>query len=220
VLLSVRRHLHCTDTPQGSCARSCAHKGQLRKVRCARGSRAPRVFARTHTHPRTETPAAGAHAAGAAALPPPPACPALILPLPSSTSASTLFLSRPVLPRQLWRVVGWISTPSFTQSPSPPRSLVRDGQTSPHRPRLVVSRSTCPPISPPPHANSFVLGPAVTNTHTPARSDQWGGEHVVGGVLPRMNIGADMWGESSIMTGVYERGCSSTLHIGWGLCDV
>jgi hypothetical protein len=39
--------------------------------------------------------------------------------------------------------------PSFTQSPSPPRSLVRDGQTSPHRPRLVVSRSTCPPISPP-----------------------------------------------------------------------
>jgi len=57
--------------------------------------------------------------------------------------------------------------PSFTQSPSPPRSLVRDGQTSPHRPRLVVSRSTCPPITPPPHANSFVLGPAVMNTHTP-----------------------------------------------------
>ena len=28
-------------------------------------------------------------------------------------------------------------------------SLVRDGQTSPHRPRLVVSRSTCPPPSPP-----------------------------------------------------------------------
>jgi hypothetical protein len=55
---------------------------------------------------------------------------------------------------------------SFTQSPSPPRSLVRHGQTSPHRPRLVVSRSTCPPIFPPPHANSFVLGPAVINTHT------------------------------------------------------
>jgi hypothetical protein len=47
-----------------------------------------------------------------------------------------------------------------------PRSLVRDGQPSPHRPRLVVSRSTCPPISPPPHVNSFVLGPAVINTHT------------------------------------------------------
>jgi hypothetical protein len=40
--------------------------------------------------------------------------------------------------------------PSFTQSPSAPRSLVRDGQTSPHRPRLVVSRSTCPPLFPPP----------------------------------------------------------------------
>jgi hypothetical protein len=45
--------------------------------------------------------------------------------------------------------------PPFTQSPSPSRSLVRDGQPSPHRPRLVVSRSTCPPISPPPHVNSF-----------------------------------------------------------------
>jgi len=43
---------------------------------------------------------------------------------------------------------------------------VRDGQTGPHRPRLVVSRSTCPPISPHHHANSFVIGPAVINTHT------------------------------------------------------
>jgi hypothetical protein len=41
----------------------------------------------------------------------------------------------------------------------------------------------------------------------------------VGGVLPRINIGADVWGESNIMTGVYERWCSSTLHIRWGLCD-
>jgi hypothetical protein len=40
------------------------------------------------------------------------------------------------------------SPPPFTRSPFPPRSLVRDGQTSPHRPRLVVSRSTCPPLSP------------------------------------------------------------------------
>jgi hypothetical protein len=56
--------------------------------------------------------------------------------------------------------------PPFTQSPSPPRSLVRDGQPSPYRPRLVVSRSTCPPISPTPHVNSFVLGPAVINTHS------------------------------------------------------
>jgi hypothetical protein len=61
--------------------------------------------------------------------------------------------------------------PSFTQSPYPPRSLVRDDQTHPHRPRLVVSHSTCPPLSSPPHANSFVIGPPVkknTHTHTPA----------------------------------------------------
>jgi hypothetical protein len=56
--------------------------------------------------------------------------------------------------------------PSFKQSPSPPRSLVRDGQTSPHRPRLVVSRSTCPPLSPSPRANSFIIGTALINTHT------------------------------------------------------
>ena len=43
--------------------------------------------------------------------------------------------------------------------------FVRDGQTSSHWPRLVVSRSTCPPLSPPP-ANSFVIGTAVINTHT------------------------------------------------------
>jgi hypothetical protein len=45
-------------------------------------------------------------------------------------------------------------SPAFTSLPSP------------HRPRLVVSRSTCLPISPPPHANSLILGPAVINTHT------------------------------------------------------
>jgi hypothetical protein len=56
--------------------------------------------------------------------------------------------------------------PSFTQSPSPPFSLVRDGQTSLHRPRLVVYRSTCPPLSPSSLANSFVIGTAVINTHT------------------------------------------------------
>ena len=56
--------------------------------------------------------------------------------------------------------------PPITQSPSPPRSLVRDGQLSPHWPRLVVSRSTCPPLSPSPHANSFIKGTAVINTHT------------------------------------------------------
>ena len=55
--------------------------------------------------------------------------------------------------------------PSFTQSPYSPRSLVRDGQTSPHKPRLVVSHSTCPPLSYPPHAHSFVLGTAVINNN-------------------------------------------------------
>jgi hypothetical protein len=40
--------------------------------------------------------------------------------------------------------------PSFTQSLFPPRSLVRDGQTSPHRSRLVVSRSTCEDLHYPP----------------------------------------------------------------------
>ena len=54
------------------------------------------------------------------------------------------------------------------QSHSPPRNLVRDGQTSLLRHRLVVSRSTCPPLSPSPHANSFVIGTAVINTHTHA----------------------------------------------------
>jgi hypothetical protein len=52
------------------------------------------------------------------------------------------------------------------ESPYPPRSLVRDEQTHPHRPRLVVSHSTCPPLSSSPPANSFVIGPAVINTHT------------------------------------------------------
>jgi hypothetical protein len=53
----------------------------------------------------------------------------------------------------------------------------------------------------------------------PAGRDQWGGERVVGGVLSRINIGANVWGESGIMTGVNECWFSSTLHIRWGLCD-
>jgi len=42
---------------------------------------------------------------------------------------------------------------------------VRDGQTSPHKPRLVVvvSHSTCPSPSPPPITNSFILGTEVIN---------------------------------------------------------
>jgi hypothetical protein len=53
--------------------------------------------------------------------------------------------------------------PPLTHYPFPPRSLVCGGQTSPRKPRLVVSHSTCPPLSPSPHAHSFVLGTAVIN---------------------------------------------------------
>jgi hypothetical protein len=47
------------------------------------------------------------------------------------------------------------------------QSLQRPGrsQTSPHKPRLVVSHSTCPPLSSSPHAHSFVLGTAVINNN-------------------------------------------------------
>jgi hypothetical protein len=56
--------------------------------------------------------------------------------------------------------------PPFTQHPFPLRSLVCGGQPSPHKPRIVVSHITCPPLSSSPHAQSFVLGTAVINTHT------------------------------------------------------
>jgi hypothetical protein len=40
------------------------------------------------------------------------------------------------------------------------------------------------------------------------------------GCYPALTLAlTDVWGESSIKTGVYERWCLSTLHIGWGLCD-
>ena len=42
---------------------------------------------------------------------------------------------------------------------------MRDGQTSPHRPRLVVSRSTCPPLFPPHPREQLCIGTAVINTH-------------------------------------------------------
>jgi hypothetical protein len=51
--------------------------------------------------------------------------------------------------------------------PGSSRVPVRAGQTHPHRPRLVVSHSTCPPLSSSPHAHSFVIGPAVIkHTHS------------------------------------------------------
>ena len=50
--------------------------------------------------------------------------------------------------------------PPFTQYPSPLCSLVHDGQTSPHKPLLVLPHSTCPSLSPSPPAHSFIIGPA------------------------------------------------------------
>jgi hypothetical protein len=81
--------------------------------------------------------------------------------------------------------------PSFTQHPSPQRSLVRDRPlmgrlVCPQRPRLIVSRSTCPPLSPSPHANIFVIGTDdsydddddafyFSNKHTHAEVSSWTG---------------------------------------------
>jgi hypothetical protein len=55
--------------------------------------------------------------------------------------------------------------PPFTPQPFPPRSLVCGGQPSPHKSRLVVSHSTCPPLSSSPHTHSIVLGTAVINNN-------------------------------------------------------
>jgi hypothetical protein len=70
-----------------------------------------------------------------------------------------------------------------------------------------------PPRSSSPTVSGCLLG------GYPTGPDRLGGNRVVGGVLPRIKIGADVWGESSITTGVYQHWWSSTLYIGWGLCD-
>ena len=59
------------------------------------------------------------------------------------------------------------SHPSFTQYPSSPRPLERDGQTSSHWPRLVVSRSTCPHLSPSPPPREQLCNRYCSNKHTP-----------------------------------------------------
>ena len=64
--------------------------------------------------------------------------------------------------------------PSFPQSPYPPRSLVRDERTHPHRPRLVVSHSTCPPLSSPPPREQL-CNRSCSNKHTHSRSTEMGG---------------------------------------------
>ena len=55
--------------------------------------------------------------------------------------------------------------PPFTHYSFSPRSLVCGGQTSPHKPLLVVSHSTCSARSSSPRAHSFVLGTAVINNN-------------------------------------------------------
>ena len=52
-----------------------------------------------------------------------------------------------------------------------PRSLVGDGQTSSHRPRLVVSGSTCPPSSPPPREQ--LCNRYCSNKHTHRTTQFW-----------------------------------------------
>ena len=58
--------------------------------------------------------------------------------------------------------------------PLPPRPLVRSGQTSPQKPRLVVSysagHSACLPLSSSSSAHSFVIGPAAINNNKAYRS--------------------------------------------------
>ena len=49
--------------------------------------------------------------------------------------------------------------------PGSSRVPVHDEQTSPHRPRLVVSRSTCPPLSPLPALYRYCSN---KHTHTPS----------------------------------------------------
>jgi hypothetical protein len=61
----------------------------------------------------------------------------------------------------------------FTQYSFLSRSLVHYGQTSPHKSRLVVPHSTCSSLSPSPPgpAQTFIIGPAVINTHTISRKE-------------------------------------------------
>ena len=81
--------------------------------------------------------------------------------------------------------------PPFTHYPFPPRSLVCGGQPSPHKPRLVVSHSTCPPLSSSPHAHSFVLGTEVINTHTPGSSRVPEPSPAMGGLQIPQWLGSD-----------------------------
>ena len=58
------------------------------------------------------------------------------------------------------------------------------GHTSPHKPRLVVSHSTCSPLSSSPHAHSFVLGTAVINNNAAVLARRMGINHLIRDLKP------------------------------------
>ena len=94
----------------------------------------------------------------------------------------------------------FFSPPSFhTLSLSPAFTIQNTvchggGQPSPHKPRLVVSHSTCPPLSSSPHAHSFVLGTEVINTHTPGSSRVPEPSPAMGGLQIPQWLGSDpLW---------------------------
>jgi hypothetical protein len=68
-------------------------------------------------------------------------------------------------------VIPFFSPPSFhTLSLSPVFTSVW-WSTSPHKPQLVISHSTCPPLSSSPQTHSFVLGTTVINNVSEGRSE-------------------------------------------------
>ena len=81
--------------------------------------------------------------------------------------------------------------PPFTQYPFSPRSLVCGGQPSPHKPGLVVSHSTCPPLSSP-HAHSFVIGPAVINLQIGIQKETQKPNRTIKTVVPGPNHGTQV----------------------------
>jgi len=65
--------------------------------------------------------------------------------------------------------------PPFIHYPFSPPSLVCDGQTSPHQPRLVISHSTCSPLSSSPHSHSFVIIVFVSERTNKRHHHRWAG---------------------------------------------
>jgi hypothetical protein len=154
----------------GQCAQGS--QGRCGCTTCRQARPAVVVCAHTHKHPRTETPAVGSHAACAAALPsgsPPPRPPSqhnfgqLKICQPSQTRGTRenrlLAVCRNVRPVLKYLV------PHGSQCVM--GRLVHTGLGSSS---LVAHVLHYPP---PPHANSFVLGPVVIN-HTPSNPTNFG----------------------------------------------